>query len=258
MNRVLYGENIVKTFGEGEEQRRVLDGVSVEIEEGEFVSIMGPSGSGKSTLLYALSGMDRIDEGSVIFDGHDLAKLSDDEISDLRRKEMGFVFQQPTLLKNLNLLDNILLPQLRDNRKGRERLSEKAMKLMAQAGIEELAQRDITQVSGGQLQRAGICRALMSSPKIIFGDEPTGALNSKSAKEIMGLFTQINREGITVLLVTHDAAIASRTNRVLFLCDGKLVSQLQFSRKDGSGRDMENENKRRLEEIMAQMRKLGI
>lgn len=256
MNSLLCGVNIEKSFGEGDERRKVLDGVSAEIEGGEFVSIMGPSGSGKSTLLYALGGMDRIDGGTVIFDGQDLSKLSDDEISDVRRKKMGFVFQQPALLKNLNILDNILLPQMRDNRRDRGALVKKAVKLMRQAGIEEIADRGIAQVSGGQLQRAGICRALMSSPKIIFGDEPTGALNSKSAKEIMRLFAEINGEGTAILLVTHDAAIAARTNRVLFLCDGRLVSQLSFPRIPDFGSD--NENKNRLDQITVRMRSLGI
>lgn len=168
----------------------MLDGVSVEIGGGEFVAVMGASGSGKSTLLYALSGMDGIDMGEVTFEGKPLSGLSDDALTDLRRTKMGFVFQQPTLLKNLNILDNILLPQMRDHRRNVKKLTVRARTLMEQVGIAELEQRDVTQVSGGQLQRAGICRALMSSPKIVFADEPTGALNSKSSDEIMTLFRE--------------------------------------------------------------------
>ncbi len=178
MNKIIVGQNIVKTFGEGAEKRNVLDGVSVEINTGEFVAVMGPSGSGKSTLLYALSGMDGIDSGSVLFDGVDLARLGDNELADVRRRKMGFVFQQPTLLRNLNVLDNIVLPATRDGRKNARQLSAKARALMARTDIKDLADRDITQASGGQLQRVGICRALMNDPQIIFGDEPTGALNS--------------------------------------------------------------------------------
>lgn len=235
MEQLLCGQEIIKTYGVGEEKHTVLNKVSVEIGSGEFVSIMGPSGSGKSTLLYALSGMDGIDSGEVIFEGKKLSGLSDDALSDLRRSRMGFVFQQPTLLKNLNILDNIILPQTRDHHRDVKQLTRKARLLMKQMGIEDLEQRDITQASGGQLQRAGICRALMSEPGIVFGDEPTGALNTKTAKEIMELFTKVNQEGIAILLVTHDPNIAARSERVLFLCDGEIVNECKlskFSEKD--------------------------
>ena len=184
MNQLLAGIEIIKSLGNGAEKRSVLNRVSIEIGEGEFVSVMGPSGSGKSTLLYTLSGMEPIDSGKVIFENQKLSELSDDELSDLRRNRMGFVFQQPTLLKNLSILDNILLPQMRDNRRNIKKLTEKAEMLMKQMGIGELKDREITQASGGQLQRAGICRALLGGPGIIFGDEPTGALNTKAAREI--------------------------------------------------------------------------
>ena len=167
MKQLLSGQNIIKSYGVGEEKHRVLNGVSVTIGSGEFVSIMGPSGSGKSTLLYALSGMDGIDGGEVSFEGRKLSGLSDDALSDLRRSRMGFVFQQPALLKNLNLLDNIMLPQMRDRRRNVRQLNQKARDLMEQMGIGNLAERDITQASGGQLQRAGICRALMSEPRCV-------------------------------------------------------------------------------------------
>lgn len=225
MNKIIVGENIAKSFGEGEEKRKVLDGVSVEIKRGEFVSIMGPSGSGKTTLLFALSGMDGIDSGKVIFDGEDLSQLNDNELADVRRRKMGFVFQQPTLLKNLNVLDNIMLPSMRDGKKNSKQLSEKARSLMEKTDINALEKRDITQASGGQLQRVGICRALMSDPKIIFGDEPTGALNSTSAKEIMDLLADIHRSGTTILLVTHDVRVAAKTERVLFMYDGKIAGE---------------------------------
>lgn len=226
--------------------------MSVEINEGEFVAIMGPSGSGKSTLMYAVSGMDSIDTGKVSFDGMDLSMLSEQELADLRRTKMGFVFQQPTLLKNLNIMDNIILPSMRDNRKSVDKITKRARALMKKVGISDLEKRDITQVSGGQLQRAGICRALISNPKIIFGDEPTGALNSKSAQEIMDIITEINAEGTAVLLVTHDPKIAARTDRILFMRDGKIVDEIQFSRFT----DINIEDK--MEKIMAEMRKNGI
>lgn len=252
MNKIIIGENIVKSFGEGDEKRNVLDGVSAEINEGEFVSVMGPSGSGKSTLMFALSGMDDVDNGKVAFDGRDLSALRENELSDIRRTKMGFVFQQPTLLKNLNILDNIILPSIRDNRKNAAKITEKARTLMKKVGIAELEKRDITQVSGGQLQRAGICRALMSNPKIIFGDEPTGALNSKSAQEIMDIFSEINADGTAVMFVTHDAKVAARTERIMFMRDGKIVSELKLPKFDGTDIDG------RVEEVTVKMREIGI
>ena len=223
MKTLISSENITKSFREN--GRNVLDGISVEINQGEFVSIMGPSGSGKSTLLYALSGMDSVDSGNVTFDTIDLSALKENELADLRRTKMGFVFQQPTLLKNLNILDNILLPSMRDGRKNGAHLAEKAKTLMKKTGIAGLENRDITQASGGQLQRVGICRALMGDPKIIFGDEPTGALNSTSANEIMALLAEIHRSGTTILLVTHDVRVAAKSERVLFIFDGKIAGE---------------------------------
>lgn len=252
MKKIIIGENIVKSFGEGDEKRNVLDGVSVEINGGEFVSVMGPSGSGKSTLMFALSGMDGIDDGKVVFDGRDLSALRENELADIRRTEMGFVFQQPTLLKNLNILDNIIIPSMRDNRKNAAEITEKARALMKKVSIEELEKRDITQVSGGQLQRAGICRALMSNPKIIFGDEPTGALNSKSAQEIMNIFSEINANGTAVMLVTHDATVAVRTERIMFMRDGKIVSEMRLPKFFGT--DIGD----RMKKVTAKMREIGI
>ena len=252
MKNIICGENIVKSFGVGDEKRNVLDGVSVEINEGEFVAIMGPSGSGKSTLMFALSGMDRIDSGKVVFDGRDLADVKENELSDMRRTKMGFVFQQPTMLKNLNIYDNIILPSMRSSKKDTAKNCEKAGALMKRVGIADLETRDISQVSGGQLQRAGICRALMSSPKVIFGDEPTGALNSKSAQEIMEIFSEINADGTAVMLVTHDAKVAAQTEHIMFMSDGKIVSELKLPKYDGLNIDG------RIEEIAVKMRETGI
>jgi len=244
MKKIIVGENIVKSFGEGDEKRNVLDGVSVEINEGEFVSVMGPSGSGKSTLMFALSGMDGVDEGKVAFDGRDLSTLSENELADLRRTKMGFVFQQPTLLKNLNILDNIILPSMRDHRKNVGQITEKARALLKRADIRELEKREITQASGGQLQRVGICRALMSDPSIIFGDEPTGALNSKAANEIMKLLAEIHRSGTTILLVTHDVKVAAKTERVLFMLDGKIAGEYLAGPYDEDCDDLKSREER--------------
>lgn len=252
MKKLITAEGIVKVYDQGGEHQTVLSGVSLEIGEGEFAAVMGPSGSGKSTLLYVLSGMDPADGGTIAFDGRALDGLSEDALADLRRSKIGFVFQQPTLLKNLNILDNILLPSLRDHKKDSQRLKKRARELMDGMGIGELSDREITQVSGGQLQRAGICRALMSQPRIIMADEPTGALNSKTAHEIMDIFAEINREGTALLLVTHDPKVAARAGRVLFMSDGQIVSELRFQNKDEMAQD------KNLLEVMEKMKELGI
>lgn len=252
MKKIIVAEEIVKSFGKGAEESQVLNGVSVEINEGEFVAVMGPSGSGKSTLMFALSGMDRIDDGKVLFDGQDLSALKENELADIRRTKMGFVFQRPTLLRNLNILDNIILPSMRDNKGGAAELTERARALMRRTGIAELERRDIAEVSGGQLQRADICRALMNNPRIIFGDEPTGALNSKSADEIMNTFSEINAEGTAIMLVTHDAKVAARTERIMFMCDGQIVSEMRLPKYSGTGLDA------RTADVTTRMRELAI
>lgn len=252
MEKIINSQNIVKSYGMGAEKRKVLEDVSVSVRVGEFVSIMGPSGSGKSTLLFAVSGMDSIDSGLVAFNGKRLTDLGEQELADLRRTKMGFVFQQPTMLKNLSILDNIILPAICGNRKNAAEVTKKAKALMKKVGISELENRDITRVSGGQLQRAGICRALLTNPKIIFGDEPTGALNSKSADEIMDILTEINAEGTAVMLVTHDVKIAARTERILFMCDGKIVSEMSLSKFNGKDIDV------RVKKIITKMQDIGI
>ena len=239
MDKVLTSHELVKTFGVGSERRAVLDGVSVDIRSGEFVAIMGPSGSGKSTLLFALSGMDAVDSGRVVFDGQELSRLDDRALADVRRTKMGFVFQQPTLLRNLNVLDNIILPAMRDGRKNAAQITERARALMKMTGIEELEERGVSQASGGQLQRVGICRALMAEPKIIFGDEPTGALNSAASNEIMSLLGDVHRAGTTVVLVTHDPRVATRAERVLFLFDGEIAGEHVADRYDEASDDLE-------------------
>ena len=239
MDKVLTSHELVKTFGVGSERRAVLDGVSVDIRAGEFVAIMGPSGSGKSTLLFALSGMDAVDSGRVVFDGQELSQLDDRALADVRRTKMGFVFQQPTLLRNLNVLDNIILPAMRDGRKTASQITERARALMKMTGIEELEERGVSQASGGQLQRVGICRALMAEPKIVFGDEPTGALNSAASNEIMGLLGDVHRAGTTVVLVTHDPRVATRAERVLFLFDGEIAGEHVAERYDEASDDLD-------------------
>ncbi|MDU7337668.1 MAG: ABC transporter ATP-binding protein [Clostridium sp.] len=252
MKKILSGKGIVKTYGKGKKTTNALNHVDIEVFAGEFIAVMGPSGCGKSTLLFALSGTDTINDGIIEFDGQELSKRNEDELADIRRTQMGFVFQQPTMLKNLNVLDNIILSSLQEQ-KGRARLiTQKAKRLMQETGISGLEDRDITEVSGGQLQRAGICRALMNDPQILFADEPTGALNSKSSDEIMGIFSAVNKKGTAVLLVTHDARVASRAERVLFMKDGKMESLLSLEKFE------EHNIENRIHQILLKMRDFDI
>ncbi|MDA3948160.1 MAG: ABC transporter ATP-binding protein [Spirochaeta sp.] len=232
MDTVVACEAVKRSFGATE--RNVLDGVTLGISPGEFVAVMGPSGSGKSTLLFALSGMDRVNSGTVTFEGTDLTRLSENELADIRRQRMGFVFQQPTLLRHLDILDNVVLPAISDARISRRRVAEKARELMRRMGISDLEDRHITQASGGQLQRVGICLALIHDPAVIFGDEPTGALDSTAAAEIMELLNEIHRAGTTIILVTHDPGVAARTERVLYLFDGRLAGEFLLGPFDGT------------------------
>ncbi len=231
---MLQGSALVKTFGDTQ-KIRVLNRVDVHVRPGEFVAVMGPSGSGKSTLLFVLSGADRPTEGEVLFEGVPLSSLSDNRLSDVRRTKMGFVFQKPTLLRNLNILDNILLPHIAD-KTDRSALKEKARTLMEKTGIGGLEDRDITEVSGGQLQRAGLCRALLGDPRIVFADEPTGALNTQASEAIMDLLESVHETGTAVFLVTHDPKVAARAGRVLAMKDGQIVSETVFSQEDRATR----------------------
>lgn len=222
---LLQGQSIFKSFGKGDALTHVLKGVNMNLEAGEFVAIMGKSGCGKSTLLNLLSTLDQTDKGQIFFEGKDISQLSDDEAAKLRLESFGFVFQMPRMVKNLTILDNILLPSL-TYKKDKEAAKQQALALMNEIGISDLADKRISQVSGGQLQRAGICRALINNPNLIFADEPTGALDSKSGQEVMKLFSQYHQAGKTILMVTHDMALAAKAQRVLLMKDGLIKENL--------------------------------
>lgn len=217
---ILDAQGLTKAFG----SHTVLHEVDLQIHDGEFVSVMGPSGSGKSTLLYTISGMDTMTSGSVRYAGQDLAALRQKQLARLRLTTMGFIFQHVHLLKNLCLLDNVVLPAYLAGLAPREQLNERARRLMDRTGVAELVDRDVSEASGGQLQRVGICRALINEPTILLGDEPTGALDSTAAAEIMDILGELNAEGTTIMIVTHDAKVAARTNRVLYMVDGRIVA----------------------------------
>lgn len=215
---------LTKSYFATEPPTEVLRGIDLAVRAGEFLVIMGASGSGKSTLLYSLSGMDRPTDGDVLLEGRELTSLGDAEMSQVRLTRMGFVFQQPHFLGNLNVRDNILLPALKGAAKGgRDAAVDRVDALMERFGIAHLKSNGITQVSGGQLQRASICRALAGEPSVLFADEPTGALNSSMTGEVMDAMTDVHRGGTTVVMVTHDPKVAARGDRVIYLRDGLLV-----------------------------------
>ena len=240
-------KDLCKTYIVNKRQNNVLRNVNMEIQQGEMVAVMGPSGSGKSTLLYAISGMDKPTAGSVNFFGKDLMKLNTTQISDVRLDEMGFIFQQMYMLKNLSIYDNIILPAYQSkNGKGKENraaINDRAKELMKKLGISEIAQNDINEVSGGQLQRACICRSLINQPKVIFADEPTGALNQQNSKEVMKELNRINAEGTTVMLVTHDMKVAVKCDRVLYIEDGNIKGEIVFGKLEEGSEIKERERK---------------
>lgn len=205
----------------------VLNDISFQIETGEFVAVMGQSGCGKSTLLYTVSGMDRPTKGQIRFDSRELSALSDKEMQKLRLERMGFIFQKPNFIKNLSIADNIVFPAFQLGKKSRKEILADAETLMDKMGILFVADHDIRKVSGGQLQRAAICRAMINHPDILFGDEPTGALDSSSTKEVLDILEQINFRGTTIMLVTHDAKVAQRADRIIYLEDGKIKDEFR-------------------------------
>ncbi len=222
----------VKNISKSYKDAIVLNNVSLEINKGDFTAVMGPSGSGKSTLLYSISSMDNPDEGEVVFEGIDVYKLSESELSKFRLNKMGFVFQNSQMLKNLSIFDNIILPGMVAKRESIEVVRARATELMSKMGIEDIKDRDIREVSGGQLQRAAICRAMINSPEILFMDEPTGALNSEAASQVMEILKKLNQEGISIMLVTHDAKMASMAKNVIYIKDGKLAGEIELSNEE--------------------------
>lgn len=244
MGNILEVKDLCKTYVIDKRQNNVLRNVSFNVEEGDMVAIMGPSGSGKSTLLYSVSGMDLATSGSVFFDGQDIMKLDKNTLAKKRLDEMGFIFQQMYMMKNLTILDNILLPAV-ESKKSKDSRAEKVSRaeaLMRKLSIMEVADHDINEVSGGQLQRACICRSMINHPKLLFADEPTGALNRASSTEVMNELVRLNEEGTTIMMVTHDAKVSSRCKRVFYILDGTIKGEY-VAPLDESLSDMDRERR---------------
>lgn len=242
MENILEVKDLCKTYIINKRQNNVLRNVNFTIEKGEMVAIMGPSGSGKSTLLYTVSGMDKMTAGEVIFCGKNMSELNENELAKMRLDDMGFIFQQMYMMKNLSVIDNIILPAVKSKKanESRKETLSRGQELMRKLGIIDIADNDINEVSGGQLQRACICRSMINSPDMIFADEPTGALNRSSSEEVMNELTNINNEGTTIMLVTHDAKVAAKCTRVLFIVDGNIKGQYNIN-KQSSMRERERE-----------------
>ncbi|MBR3524047.1 MAG: ABC transporter ATP-binding protein [Bacilli bacterium] len=216
-------DKLVKNFGKGENEVKVLKGLNFEIEKGEFVSLMGASGSGKSTLLYLIGGLDKPTSGTVYINDKDINTLKEKEMAKLRRKDIGFVFQFYNLVQNLTVEENIMLPVVMDGKKEKD-YKDRLDKILSIIGLSDKRKNLPNELSGGQQQRVSIARAMILSPNIILADEPIGNLDSKSGKEVMDLFKKINKEeGITILQVTHSEESAKYGNRIIRLKDGEII-----------------------------------
>ncbi len=239
-NTVLSAKGLCKSFAHNGGQAHILSHIDLDLYEGDFTVVMGASGSGKSTLLYALSGMDRATSGQIIYGGRDIVKMSEKELSRLRYTDFGFIFQQMHLVSNLTLFENVAVPGYLNKSKSAAEVKSRAQKLLEQMSVSHIKDHLPTQVSGGEQQRCAVARAVINSPKVLFADEPTGALNRKNTTDVLNLLTELNNEGQSVLMVTHDMRAALRANRILYIGDGKIIGELPlppYNSKDEKSRE---------------------
>jgi ABC-type lipoprotein export system ATPase subunit len=214
-------KNIKKIYKTGDEETVALGGIDFKVKNGDFVAIMGPSGSGKSTLMHIIGLLDKPSSGEYLLDGKDVSQISKNDQSELRNQEIGFIFQQFNLLPRTSVLDNVLLPITYGKK---EESVQRAKKLIGMVGLESRINHKSNQLSGGQIQRVAVARSLIMEPTIILADEPTGNLDTKNSKEIMDILKTINKDGATVILITHEEEIAAYANRIIRLRDGQIVN----------------------------------
>ena len=230
MDIILKTKKLCKNFQIGEAEQQVLKELDIEIYSGDFTVIMGASGSGKSTLLYALSGMDKPTSGSIQYKEQNIAELSQDELAVFRSRNCGFVFQQIYLVDSMSVLDNVMLSGLLKN-KDKKAVLAKAKTVLNSVGIADTHFKKFpSQLSGGEAQRAAVARAVVGSPQIVFADEPTGALDSQNSKAVLDVLTELNNQGQSIVMVTHDTYSARRGNRILYLRDGKVEGELKLDK----------------------------
>lgn len=231
MSVLLECKDVFKTYQNGKLEVPALREINLEVQEGEYVAIMGPSGSGKTTLMNIIGCLDVLTSGTCLLDGENLANLTSNQMAGVRNRVLGFVFQQADLLPGLTALENVALPLLYRGVKKRERL-EKAAEMLDKVGLSDRMSFRPNQLSGGQRQRVAIARAMVGKPKLLLADEPTGALDSKSGKQIMSLFRQLNDEGITIIMITHAQEIANEADRICYIFDGMLTEGKQEERSE--------------------------
>lgn len=225
-NIILSAKGLCKSYAHNGGQSHILQHVDLDLYEGDFTVIMGASGSGKSTLLYSLSGMDRATAGTVIYDGKNIVTMKEKQLSELRQKDFGFIFQQMHLVSNLTLFENIVVSGYLDKTKTTNEVKQRTEELLEKMGISHIKTHLPSQVSGGEQQRCAIARAVVTTPKLLFADEPTGALNRKNTNEVLSLLTDLNKAGQSILMVTHDMKAALRATRILYFEDGKVIGEL--------------------------------
>lgn len=239
-NTVLSAKKLCKSFAHNGGQVHILSHIDFDLYEGDFTVIMGASGSGKSTLLYALSGMDRATAGEVIYNGNDIVKMRENDLAKLRYTDFGFIFQQMHLVSNLTLFENVAVSGYLNKSKPPAEVRKRTEKLLEQMSVSHIRSHLPTQVSGGEQQRCAIARAVINSPRVLFADEPTGALNRKNTTDVLDLLTELNRDGQSVLMVTHDMRAALRADRILYIADGKIIGELTlptYSQSDERSRE---------------------
>ena len=230
--------DIARIYGKGDTSVRALDGVSLTIEQGEFVAIMGPSGSGKSTLMNILGCLDRPSEGEYILEDLDVSEMSRSDLAKIRNERIGFIFQSYNLLKKATALKNVMAPLLyaRNHKRSKQEMEVKAREVLVAVGLEDRIEHVPTELSGGQQQRVAVARALVNDPAFVLADEPTGNLDSRSGEEIMALLHTLHESGRTIVMVTHDSAIAAHTERTVYLLDGKIEKIVQNGSAHGENK----------------------
>lgn len=254
---LLQGRHIYKSYQQGKKSNFVLEDVNVEIYEDDFTVIMGSSGAGKSTLLYCLSGMDSISDGEVLYRGQNISRYREKQMATLRTKEFGFVFQQTHLVSNLTLFENVAVAgYVSGGRKAKE-VQDSARELLARMRVEDAVTRFPSQVSGGEAQRAAIARAVINRPSLVFADEPTGALNKSNSEEVLGLLSDLHREGQGIVMVTHDVRAALHGTRILYMEDGRLLDELtmeECEKKDGKSASYQRAREKKIMDWLSGLR----